>query len=128
METRTLKKQSPPLITKQPAFKHKNSQLAGEITVMKLQGNACKSRSYLAHLQLEEAPFFLHLFCDLSSCDLCPDHPVLLRMLSFLLLNLCAVVKADTVIKKKFSSFPPLTRASNCFLFTRGKQQKLLCW
>lgn len=67
---------------------------------MKLQANVCKGCSYFAHLELKEAPFLLHLLCDLGSCDFCADHPVLLCMLSFLLLNFCTVIKADAIIKK----------------------------
>lgn len=45
--------------------------------------------TYLAHLQLEETALLLHLFCYFSPGDLRADHPVLLGVLSFLLLDLC---------------------------------------
>lgn len=47
-----------------------------------------QSGLYLTHLQLEQPPFFLHLFSDLSASDLRPDHPVLFSVFSLLLLDL----------------------------------------
>lgn len=61
------------------------------------RGASAKGCPHLAHLQLEEAPLLLHLFRNLSSGDLRADHPVLFRVLSLLLLDLCAVMEADSI-------------------------------
>lgn len=52
--------------------------------------------SYFTHLELKEAPFLFHFFCNLCSSDLRADHSMLFCMLSFLLLNFCTAVKTDT--------------------------------
>lgn len=45
--------------------------------------------THLAHLELKQASFFLHLLRDLSPSDFSTDHPMLLGMLPLLLLYLC---------------------------------------
>lgn len=95
---RTLKKQSLLSYSNSLHLSRKTAELPESSQLTERQADACSSGSYFAHLELEEAPLLLHLFCDLGSRDLRADHAVLLRVLSLLLLDFCTVIKADAVI------------------------------
>lgn len=58
-----------------------------------LHVNSGCENTHLAHLELKQASFLLHLLGDLSPSDFSTDHPVLLGVLSLLLLYLCTDTK-----------------------------------
>lgn len=83
---------------------------------------------YLTHLQLEQPPLLLHLLCDLCSCDLSPDHPVLFGVFSLLLLDLCA---EKQTIKSTCGSTPGsgkpdrhVTAELDCVRFSEAREQR----